>query len=101
MQQLSPDALVGASLGEYRLEHLLAKGELSSMFLATNPKANTPFTLRILHVNADQSTESGAAYVTRFQQQANHIATLQHPYILPLIDFNVWRGVPYLVWPGV
>lgn len=101
MQQLSPDALVGATLGEYRLEHLLAKGELSSMFLATNPKATTPFTLRVLHINADQSTEPGAAYVPRFQQQASHIATLQHPYILPLVDFNVWRGVPYLVWPGV
>lgn len=101
MQQLSPDALVGATLGEYRLEHLLAKGELSSMYLATNPKANTPFTLRVLHVNADKNTESGATYAARFQQQVSHIAALQHPYILPLVDFNVWRGVPYLVWPGV
>lgn len=101
MQQLSSEALVGATLGDYRLEHLIGKGELSSMYLATNPKANTPFTLRVLHINADQNTEDGAAYLTRFQQQASHLATLQHPYILPLIDFNVWRGVPYLVWPGV
>lgn len=101
MQQLSSESLVGATLGEYRLEHLLGKGELSSMYLATNPKANTPFTLRVLHVSADQSTEAGATYLTRFEQQASHIATLQHPYILPLVDFNVWRGVPYLVWPGI
>ena len=101
MQQLSSEALVGATLGEYRLEHLLGKGELSSVYLATSPRATTPFTLRLLHVNADQSTEVGAAYLPRFQQQASHIATLQHPYILPLVDFNVWRGTPYLVWPGI
>ena len=101
MQQLSSEALVGATLGKYRLEHLLGKGELSSMYLATNTEANTPFTLRILHVNADQNTEVGASYSTRFQQQAAHIATLQHPYILPLVDFDIWRGMPFLVWPGV
>lgn len=101
MQQLSSEALVGATLGKYRLEHLLGKGELSSMYLATNPEVSTPFTLRILHVSADQNTEAGAAYATRFQQQATHIATLQHPYILPLVDFDIWRGIPFLVWPGV
>lgn len=47
------------------------------------------------------STKKHEVYLEHFQYRASQIVTLQHPYILPLIDFGVYRGFPYLVSPHI
>jgi serine/threonine protein kinase len=94
--------LVGTTLGNYRLEQLLGQSALGPLYLARSQEgAGNTYLLRILAVPMDLAPEARSTFLGRFQSQVTHLATLQHPYVLPLVDFGVHAGMPYLVWPGV
>jgi serine/threonine-protein kinase len=89
-------------VGRYRLEELLGDSPLGPLFSARGLDAQPSWYLvRILAVPPIQPPEAQVAYPERFQQQASYIATLQHPYLLPLLDFGIAGGQPYVVWPFV
>jgi serine/threonine protein kinase len=90
---------VGTSLGNYRIEEFIEESNWGPVFLARNTTNTTSYLLRFLNRSTNQSTKSHELYLERFQYQASQIANLQHPNILPLIDFGVYKGLPYLVSP--
>jgi serine/threonine protein kinase len=90
---------IGTSLGNYRLEQFVEQSNWGPVFLARTNVNSTDYLLRFLIGPANQSSKGHELYLERFQYQASQIATLQHPNILPLIDFGVYRGLPYLVVP--
>src|SRR6266581_5799277 len=90
---------IGTSLGNYRLEQFIEQTNWSPVFLARTSANSTGYLLRFLNGPASQSSKGHELYLERFQYQASQIATLQHPNILPLIDYGVYRGLPYLVSP--
>lgn len=101
------DRLVGARLGNYCLEELIEQNEASSVFKAHTSVAGALFRLRVLAVPPDLTQEERIVYLGRFQQAANQVASLQHVYILPLIDYAMHSAAsephgtswPYLVSP--
>jgi len=95
------DKLVGATLGNYRLDKLIDKNDLEPVFLARSSKDSGRFLLRVLAVPADLTAEARIVYLGHFQQQANQVAGLQNPYILPLLDYGNHQGMPYLVSPDL
>src|SRR5215472_12588702 len=97
----SPDQLIGARLGNYRLEQFLGQGNWGPVFLASTGAAETTYLLRILSVSTPPGVKDRQAYLERFQHQASQIATLQHPNILPLIDYGNYHGTPYVVSPHI
>ena len=90
---------IGTSLGNYRLEEFIEQSNWGPVFLARTNTNTTSYLLRFLTRQANQSSKSHELYLERFQYQASQIANLQHPNILPLIDFGVYKGLPYLVSP--
>src|SRR5215472_6250170 len=90
---------IGTSLGNYRIEQFIEQSNWGPVFLVRNNTNTTSYQLCFLNGSANQSSKSHELYLERFQYQASQIATLQHPNILPLIDFGVYRGLPYLVSP--
>ena len=92
---------VGSTLGHYRLEQLLAQSPLGPLFSARNEENKTTCLVRALGVPAATTPEATAFYTARLRQEARPIAGLQHPYILPLIDYGLHAGQPYLVWPSL
>ena len=90
---------IGTSLGNYRLEQFIEQTNWGPVFLARTSANSTGYLLRFLIGSASQSSKGHELYLERFQYQASQIATLQHPNILPLIDYGVYRGLPYLVSP--
>ncbi len=90
---------IGTSLGNYRLEQFIEQSNWGPVFLARTNANSTDFLLRFLIGPANQSSKGHELYLEHFQYQASQIATLQHPNILPLVDFGVYRGLPYLVSP--
>ncbi|MFI5272545.1 MAG: serine/threonine protein kinase [Ktedonobacterales bacterium] len=89
----------GALAGEYRLEQPLGHSILGPLFAAQHIETQAPAYVRILGVPAAQTPEELRRYQAVVERQAGHIATLRHPYILPLIGFGLAQGVPYLAWP--
>src|SRR5215471_2961473 len=108
MVERSPfDSLMGATLGNYRLEELLEKHESSSIYKARNTSSGALFRLRVIAVPTDLKPEDRIVYLGRFQREANQVAALQHRFMLPLVDYGMHSATadtggiswPYLVTP--
>lgn len=99
VEQSSFHKLVGTTLGNYRLEQLIERNGMGPIFIARAATTNRLFLLRTLILPGEQTAEGRIVYLGRFQQEANQVAGLQHPQILPLVDYGNHEGMPYLVWP--
>jgi eukaryotic-like serine/threonine-protein kinase len=97
-EQSSFNKLVGTTLGNYRLQQLIGRDSIGPIFIAHTAATNSPFLLRVLVIPALEP-EARVVALGRFQQEANQVASLQHPGILPLVDYGNYQGMPYLVWP--
>ncbi len=95
------DSLVGMTFGYYQCFELIERSDLGPLYLARAANSDASYRLRILPVRTDLSPQTRTAYLERFLRQADHVATLQHPHILPLVDFGHENGLPYLVYPDV
>src|SRR6266566_4208633 len=95
------DQLTGTTLGNYRLEQFIGQSKMGPVFLARTDAAATAYQFRFLVGPTNLAASYRDDYLERFQNQASQIAALQHPYILPLLDFGIYHGVPYLVSPHI
>jgi serine/threonine-protein kinase len=90
MQTLSGRQLGGFSIGER-----LALGGMAAIYRATQISTEREVAVKVLplHLAADPKL------IARFEREARVLAALQHPHILPLIDFGREGDWLYLVTP--
>ena len=100
IKHASLDKLVGTSVGPYYLEQYIGQSKLGASFLA-HADQTTTYLLRFLEGPVHATPKEQEAYLEHFHYRASQIAALKHPHILPLIDFGVFRGLPYLVTPQI
>ena len=101
VKNLTFDRLVGTTLGKYRLEQLVEQNNSELVFLVRTVDGQSTCLLRILADPMGLSSREREGYLERFLFRAKEIAALQHPYILPIIDYGVEHGTPYLVSPHI
>src|SRR5260221_5749399 len=101
IERTSFEQLIGTTVGVYHLEELIGHNELGPLFGARGDPPSSAFFLCLVAISPTMTPEARIVYYDRFQQQAGHIATLQHPYILPLIDYGFFSDMPYVVWPYI
>jgi eukaryotic-like serine/threonine-protein kinase len=77
--------------GNYRLVSLLGQGGYAEVYLGQHVRLNQQAAIKVLHAHL---TEQEAEH---FQQEAETIATLAHPSIIRILDFDVQEGIPFLV----
>jgi peptide/nickel transport system substrate-binding protein len=82
---------IGQQLGNYRLVSLLGQGGYAEVYLGQHVRLNQQAAIKVLHAHL---TEQEAEH---FQQEAQTIATLVHPGIVRVFDYDVQEGVPFLV----
>lgn len=85
--------LTGQSLGNYRLGALIGRGGMASVYRARQESMGRDVAIKVMA--AELSTN--AEFVARFEREARVIARLQHPHILPVIDFGRAGESIYLV----
>ena len=86
----------GTILGSYRIERLLGRGGMATVFLAQDLKHRRTVAIKIL------KTEIAAAVGTlRFLREIEIAAQLVHPHILPLFDSGAVGDQLYYVMPHV
>ena len=99
------DQLIGQMFGSYQLEHLLGSGNLSSVFAASNTVSTQslgePRSVMVTVFTLPAACEGRARerFMTRFQEEAQHLVELSHPNIVPVYEFGEQFGYPYLVTP--
>src|SRR6202162_5329830 len=91
MRRLKVGDRLGQQCGNYRLISLLGQGGYAEVYLGQHVRLNQQAAIKVLHAHL---TEREAEH---FQQEAQTIATLVHPGIVRVFDYDVQDGVPFLV----
>ncbi|HLO33371.1 MAG TPA: protein kinase [Anaerolineales bacterium] len=85
---------IGRTLsGRYRIEALLGQGGMSAVYKATDPNLKRVVAVKLIHPHLS----SDPSFVIRFESEASAVASLRHPNIVQVFDFNNDGGVYYMV----
>ena len=87
--------IVGEVLAKtYRIERFLGVGTIGTVYVARHVRSNGLYAVKVLHRKLAASPE----LYQRFQDEARLIATLRHPHIAPITDFDRdENGTPFFV----
>ncbi len=85
---------VGQTLGNrYKIEAILGRGGMSSVYRAHDPNLNRKVAVKIIH----QHLTDNAEFIQHFEQEAALIGQLRHPNIIQVHDFNHDAQTYYMV----
>jgi serine/threonine-protein kinase len=86
--------VIGETLsGRFRIERLLGRGGMSSVWQAYDEELGRPVAIKLLHTRRLESADS----VDRFEREARTLALLTHPGIVTVIDRGETDGRPFIV----
>lgn len=86
--RLSP----GTRLGHLRLLSQLGHGGMGSVYLAVDDRCGRQVAVKCLH-----PARSSAEFVSDLAREARVLSQLQHPHIVPLLEFNLEHDPAFLV----
>jgi serine/threonine protein kinase len=82
---------IGQQLGNYRLTRLLGQGGSADVYLGEHIHLNTQAAIKVLKVHLLGKN------MEQFRHEAQTIASVVHPHIVRILDFDIEDGVPFLV----
>ncbi len=85
--------LVGDTLGKYKITELLGKGGMAEVYKAHHPKLDRDVTIKVLYSHL----VGGEDFLGRFEREAKAVASLRHPHIVQIHDFDVDDERYYMV----
>lgn len=91
MNEQMNTASANERLGNYSLIRLLGKGSFASVYLGKHRYLNTKAAIKVLH--SRPTYEQGRD----FHIEAQYMAHMKHPHIVPVLDFGIEDGIPFLV----
>lgn len=80
-------------IGKYQIEHRLGRGGMAEVWLGNHPTLNRQVAIKVLHPFLGEE----AGFDQRFVQEARLVASLRHPNIVQLYDFDIDDGRPFMV----
>lgn len=83
----------GEQLGPYEIVLQTGQGGMATVYKAYQPKLGRYVAIKVLHPTFLDDRDFRA----RFEREARIIASLDHPHIVPVYDFDEGAGQPYLV----
>ena len=83
----------GARLGPYELVALLGAGGMGEVYRARDTRLGRDVAIKVLPAEFAADPDR----LRRFEQEAQAIATLNHPNILAIHDIGTHEGAPYIV----
>lgn len=85
---------IGQTLsGRYKIDELLGQGGMSAVYKAYDPNLKRVVAIKLVHSHLSSDPE----FVKRFEEEASVVASLRHPNIVQVYDFNSDQGVNYMV----
>lgn len=75
--------MIGKEILNYRIETLIGKGGMGSVYVASNLHINQKVAIKVLNTNL----AANASIHERFRQEANNLLALDHPNIVKFLNF--------------
>lgn len=83
----------GQLVGPYQVIGQLGHGGMATVYKAYHPRLDRYVAIKVMH----KAFTEDAGFIARFEREAQIVAKLEHPHIVPVYDFNEIDGQPYLV----
>ena len=80
-------------IGRYEIERELGRGGMAVVYLARDPAMKRQVAVKVLPRQFTHDPQFRA----RFQREAEVIAALEHPHIVPIYDFGEHEDQPFIV----
>ena len=91
---MSEPTWIGRSLNNrYKIESLLGQGGMSAVYKATDPNLRRTVAIKLIHPHLSSDT----SFLQRFEEEAAAVASLRHPNIVQVFDFNSDGDTHYMV----
>src|SRR5437667_9416389 len=84
---------IGTQLGCHEITALLGKGGMGEVYRARDTKLKREVAIKILPDEFSRDADR----VSRFQREAELLASLNHPHIAGIYEFSESNGLRYLV----
>jgi len=85
--------MIGQRIGQYEIIEEIGRGGMATVYRARQINAERFVAIKVIHSNiaADKSA------LERFIREARLVARLEHPYIIPVYDYDGVHNPPYIV----
>ena len=80
-------------IGKYQISRRLGRGGMAEVWLCNHPRLNRQVAIKLLHSFLGEKVVCNQ----RFLQEARLVASLRHPNIVQLYDFDIDDGRPFMV----
>ncbi|GAB4443083.1 MAG: hypothetical protein Kow0031_25250 [Anaerolineae bacterium] len=87
-------SLIGTRLGPYHIESLINQGKMGVVFKAVHPKLEREVAVKVLRPDL---VSLDSRFRKRFEREAQLVARLNHPHIVPVYDYGIDRDFSYIV----
>ncbi|GAB4433902.1 MAG: hypothetical protein Kow0031_15540 [Anaerolineae bacterium] len=87
------EPLIGKTLGQYQLVEQIGQGGMATVYKAYQPGLDRYVAVKILPAYFAHEQD----FAARFTREAQAIARLDHPHILPVYDFGKHKDISYIV----
>jgi serine/threonine-protein kinase len=92
---MAADLNPGSDFSGYRVEALIGRGGMGSVYHATAPGTGRAVALKVIA----GELASDPYFRQRFAREARLAATLDHPHVVPIIESGEWEGRLFIVMP--
>jgi len=89
---MSSDPLIAKTIGNYEIIERLGRGGMATVYRARQANMNRDVAIKVMSAELAEDPQ----FVARFEREAQTIANLQHPRILPVFNFGHEGDVFYL-----
>lgn len=87
-----PDSLTGKTLGQFEIQDEIGRGGMATVYRARQMTMNRIVAIKVL----PRALMHDPSFYERFRREVDVIAHLEHPHILPIIDYGEVDGVPFI-----
>ncbi|MDZ4769453.1 MAG: protein kinase [Chloroflexota bacterium] len=85
--------LEGQQLGAYEVLGQMGTGGMATVYKSYHARLDRHVAIKVMH----EAFQQDAGFLARFEREAQIVARLEHPNIVPVYDFADLNGRPYLV----
>lgn len=83
----------GQRVGTYEFRGKLGAGAMGTVYRAYQTSMKREVAIKVL----PEELADNADYIARFNREAETLTKLEHPHIVPIYDYGMVNGVPYVV----